>query len=106
MNEYHKKLITEVSDNTAKIVWPRDEWGITSGVKKELVKAISNIRGVEFKQELLEAVLYTAIAHIKKRKVKDTAFQKLRQENIKKAAVARAPMERLQIGKPAVKESA
>lgn len=106
MNEYHKGLVAEVSDNTAKIVWPQDNWGITSGLKKELIKAISNIRGVEFKKELVEATLYIALAHMKKRDAKDKAFQKKRQDQIKQAALARIPMERIQAGVTVNKESA
>lgn len=106
MKEEYKKLIAEVSDNPAAVKYPMDRWGITSDLRKAITKAVGNIRGSEFKQEMIEATLYIALAHIKKRADKDKALAAKRVADIKKAAQARVPMERIQASIPVKKEAA
>lgn len=87
-------LVENVSDNPAQIEWPRDEHGITVALKRAFCDAASAVKGNKEKEKVLIATIMVGLAHVRKRVVKDAGVQALRIENIKKAAVARKPLER------------
>lgn len=98
-----KELMDNVSDNSSLIVWPRDEWGFTSELKKAIVKIASRVP-TEEKSDLAIATLMVALAHLKKRRAKDARVAKLMLDETAKAEIAREPMERF--GKVTKKEAA
>lgn len=87
-------LVTNVDVNPSKIEWPRDEHGTTSKLKKAFTEAAMSIKGNKQKEEVLIATIMVGLAHIRKRVVKDREVQEQRIVNIRKAAAARAPVER------------
>lgn len=74
--EEMKVLMDNVATNPAKVEWPRDTWGFTSPLKKELLKAASNVRGDKDKYTLLTSVLVIAIKHLKARQEVDVEQRK------------------------------
>lgn len=90
-----KQLMDEVSANPTEIKWPRDQWGNTTGFKKEFLKAASNVRGNADKHDVLLNTLAVAIAHIQKRRAKDVAYTKASREVKLAAEIERAPRQRV-----------
>lgn len=90
-----QQLMKDVSDNPVNIKWPRDQWGNTTGIKKELLKAASNIRGNADKHDVLLNTLAVAIAHVQKRRAKDVAYVKASREIKIAAEQERAPRQRV-----------
>ncbi|QOE32113.1 hypothetical protein CPT_Palo_054 [Rhizobium phage Palo] len=87
-------LVENVSANPAQIVWPTDTWGITSDLRKALMRAAGSVQGVPEKHELFVATLMVGLAHIKARRDRDVGNREKRVAEIKQAAVARRPLER------------
>ena len=90
-----KELVAAAGDNPATLVFPTDRWGFTSGIKREVLKAASTVRGQDDKHALLVGTLAVLIAHIKKRKAKDEQVQADRMAGIQAARTERAPRERV-----------
>ena len=70
-----KELIVNVSDNPGAIVFPTDQWGFTSQVRKAVLTAASTVRGQDDKHLLLVGTLSVLLAHIKARLPKDKQYQ-------------------------------
>ena len=70
-----KYLIQEVSANPAELKFPTDKWGFTSGVRREVLKMASTVRGQKDKHDLLVGTLAILIAHIQKRLPVDAELQ-------------------------------
>lgn len=66
-----KELLASVPANPADLKFPTDKWGFTSGVRREVLKAASSVRGQEEKHDLLVMTLAILIQHIHARKPKD-----------------------------------
>jgi len=81
IKEYTAKAVA----NPALLEFPQDKWGFTSGIKKEVLKAASTIRGAQDKHDLVIAVLAVLIQHIKLRKASD---EELQAERIRRQAEA------------------
>jgi hypothetical protein len=75
-DEEMKVLMENVATNPAKVEWPRDTWGFTSPLKKELLKAASNVKGDKDKHTLLTSVLIIAIKHLQARQTVDVEARK------------------------------
>jgi hypothetical protein len=90
-----KALLANVSDNPAKLEFPTDKWGFTSGIKKEVLKAASTVRGQQDKHDLLTATIAVLLQHIKVRLDKDRIAQEQRLAEIDAARDERAPRERV-----------
>lgn len=69
--ERAQKLVQNVSTNPAAIEWPQDQWGFTTGLRKELTSAARRVVGQDDKHDLLIATLSVALAHVRKRKEVD-----------------------------------
>ncbi|AGC35622.1 hypothetical protein HOS22_gp56 [Rhizobium phage RHEph08] len=87
-------LVENVPANPANIVWPMDQWGITSDLRKALIQAAGSVKGVPEKHELILATIMVGLAHIKSRRGRDQELLKKRVGEIKAAAVRRQPLER------------
>lgn len=86
-------LIKAAGPNAAKLEFPTDQWGFTSGLKKEVLKAASAVQGQTDKHDLLVGTILVLLAHIKARKDDDAAFR-VRRLNIQAAAeLERRPRE-------------
>jgi hypothetical protein len=90
-----KELMQRVDTNPAKVEWPRDTWGFTSPVKKELLKALSAIKGDADKTILMESVLIIALKHMKARAEADVRERALRSERLEKAQEERLVRQRV-----------
>lgn len=93
-----KKEIANVSDNVALINFPTDQWGFTSGVRKAVLQAASRVEGQDDKHDLLVGTLSILVAHIRKRKVKDTADRELRFKRMQAAAAELLPRQTFNAG--------
>ena len=71
--EQVKELIAKTGANPALLEFPTDQWGFTSGVRKEVLRAASSVRGQADKHLLLIGTLQVLIAHIKARYEPDQA---------------------------------
>lgn len=71
--EQIKELVAKTGPNPALLEFPTDTWGFTSGVRKEVLKAASSVRGQADKHLLLIGTLQVLIAHIKARYEPDIA---------------------------------
>jgi len=71
--EQIKALIAKTGPNPALLEFPTDTWGFTSGVRKEVLKAASSVRGQDDKHLLLIGTLQVLLAHIKARYEPDKA---------------------------------
>lgn len=68
-------LLNRVETNPAKVEFPRDIWGFTSGLKKAAMLAASEIKGQQDKHELFVAVLDVLKAHVEARLDVDRTFK-------------------------------
>lgn len=66
-----KELLAAVSANPADLKFPTDKWGFTAGVRREVLRAASSVRGQDEKHDLLVMTLAILIQHIHARKPKD-----------------------------------
>lgn len=102
-DEEMKVLMENVATNPAKVEWPRDTWGFTSPLKKELLKAASNVRGDKDKFTLLTSVLIIAIKHLKARQTVDVEGRKAQAAFNEKAQEERLKRQRFYGQTPEVK---
>lgn len=93
-----KALIANVSDNPAKVEFPTDKWGFTSAIRKEVLKAASNVKGNEEKHNLLLGTLAILCQHIMVRKEGDLFMFDLRRKEMREAADELAPRQRIAAG--------
>lgn len=90
-----QKLMRDVSANPTLVKWPRDQWGFTSAIKKEVLEAAGKVRGNTDKHDLLLATLAVAIAHIQKRQAKDTKAVATSRKFLADTAAGRVPRQRV-----------
>ena len=90
-----KYWVAKVGTNPAALEFPTDRWGFTSGIKKEVLKAASTIKGQDDKEALITAVLAILLQHIRVRHKSDKALQAERAIRYAEAADERAPRERV-----------
>lgn len=88
-------LVAKAGANPAALVFPTDKWGFTSGIKTQVLKAASTVKGSDDKHALLIGTLAVLIAHVKARLESDKAQQTVRLQRIQHAADERAPRERV-----------
>ena len=85
----------ESTSNASLLEFPTDKWGFTSGIKKEVLKVASTIRGKDDKHMILVQTMAVLMAHIKGRLTLDKEHEEKRQEQIKKLDAERLPRERV-----------
>lgn len=90
-----QELMRDVSANPTLVKWPRDQWGFTSAIKKEVLEAAGKVRGNTDKHDLLLATLAVAIAHIQKRQAKDTKAVANSRKFLAATAADRVPRQRV-----------
>lgn len=90
-----KDWVARTTANSAELQFPTDKWGFTSGIKKEVLKAASTIRGQQDKTDLVMAVMAILMQHIRLRQKPDQELQAVRQERYAAAKAERAPRERV-----------
>lgn len=93
--EFIKGLIKEAGPNPALLKFPADQWGFTSGIKREVLRAASSVRGNEEKQKLLLGTLAVLQAHIRARYAPDKVEAAKRNASIEAAAQERLMRERV-----------
>lgn len=87
------ELIKAAGPNAAALEFPTDQWGFTSGLKKEVLKAASSVQGQTEKHELLVGTILVLLAHIKARKDADAEYRLQRLAIQERAAIERLPRE-------------
>lgn len=87
------ELIKAATANAATLQFPTDQWGFTSGLKKEVLKAASAVQGQTDKHDLLVGTILVLLAHIKARKDADAAYRVRRLEIQAAAEAERLPRE-------------
>jgi hypothetical protein len=90
-----QQLMRDVSDNPMLVKWPRDRWGTTTALKKEVLAAASTVRGNQDKHDILLNTLAVAIAHIQKRRQKDVRARELSRKGQTEAMADRLPRQRV-----------
>lgn len=90
-----RQLVAKATANPALLEFPTDKWGFTSGIKKEILKAASTVRGQDDKHDLLVGTLAVLIRHIQLRKASDKATEDHRRSVQEAARAERAPRERV-----------
>lgn len=90
-----KTWVAKAGTNPAELQFPTDRWGFTSGIKKEVLKAASTIRGQQDKTDLVISVLAVLIQHIKLRQSQDAALAAISLQRQNAAIDGRAPRERV-----------
>lgn len=91
-----KRLIAkaESTSNPAQIEFPTDKWGFTSGIKKEVLRVASTIRGKDDKHAILVMTMAVLAAHIKGRLLLDKKHEQARKETLAALEAERLPRER------------
>ena len=84
----------ESTSNPALLEFPTDKWGFTSGIKKEVLRVASTIRGKDDKHAILVQTMAVLAAHIKGRLQLDKAHAEARAEALAKLEAERLPRER------------
>lgn len=88
-----KEMLKTVSANPAEIKFPKDQWGFTSGVRREVLRACASVRGNDEKHAILVATLAILLQHTHKRLPKDKELNKTLLERRKAATAGRAVKE-------------
>lgn len=71
-------MIENVDTNPTKVVFPTDQWGFTSDLKKAVLLAAGTVQAQQDKHDLLLATLGVLMNHIRKRKATDEANKEAR----------------------------
>jgi hypothetical protein len=90
-----QQLMQDVSDNPMQVKWPRDKWGITTALKKEVLMAGGSVRDNQEKHDTLLNTLAVAIAHVQKRRLKDQRVKAQRKASNDVAFADREPRQRV-----------
>lgn len=90
-----KYWVKQAGTNPAALKFPTDKWGFTSGIKKEVLKAASTVRGAQDKTDLILSVMAVLMQHIKLRQAVDAENRIVSRARYAEAAADRAPRERI-----------